>query len=118
MTATEAEQVLDWSEIENMDWHPMVGAAGVSTKILWRDPAGISFAGMMRVEPGASLAHHMHRFAAHHLLVIEGTARVGERWLRPGGYAFVPAGAQHGLDEVGPQGCILFFNYLSLAGFD
>jgi len=118
MTATEVEQILDWFEIENMDWSRIAGAEGVSTKILWRDPAGISFAGLMRIEPGASLASHTHRFATHHLLMVEGTARIGQRWLRAGGYAFIPAGAPHGLDEVGPQGCILFFNYLSLADFD
>lgn len=45
MTATEVEQILDWLEIEDMDWSRIAGAEGVSTKILWRDPAGISSAG-------------------------------------------------------------------------
>ena len=118
MTVTEVEQTLDWVEIEDMDWSPLAGSEGVSTKTLWRDPAGISSAGLMRIEPDAILATHTHRFAVHHLLIIEGTLRVGQRWLRAGGYAYVPAGAPHGVDEVGPNGCVLFFNYLSLADFN
>jgi len=118
MKVAEVEQVLDWREIENFVWHPMPDAQGVSTKILWRDPSGVSCTGLMRIEPGASLASHTHRFAVHHLLILEGTARVGSNWFLPGGYAFVPAGAPHSLDEVGQQGCVLFFCYFSLADFD
>ena len=118
MKVADVEQVLDWREIENLVWHPMPDAQGVSTKVLWRDPSGVSCTGFMRIEPGASLASHTHRFAAHHLLILEGTARVGSNWLRPGGYAFVPAGAPHSFAEVGPQGCVLFFCYFSLADFD
>ena len=97
MKVADAEQVLDWREIENLVWHPMPDAQGVSTKVLWRDPSGVSCTGLMRIEPGASLASHTHRFAAHHLLILEGTARAGSNWLRPGVLRSVTAGAPHRL---------------------
>jgi quercetin dioxygenase-like cupin family protein len=97
MTATEVEQILDWLEIENMDWHRKAGVEGVDENPV-AGSGRHSSAGLTRIKPGSSLANHTHRLAAHDLLMLEGTARIGQRWLPAGGFAFHTAGDPHGLD--------------------
>jgi hypothetical protein len=68
MTATEAEQILDRFEIENTDWHPMVAAEGVSTKILWRTCRHLlrrHDASRTRSIPGASHASFANHKRSH-----------------------------------------------------
>jgi quercetin dioxygenase-like cupin family protein len=65
----------------------------------------------MAIGPGSAVRTHVHRHAVHHLCVLEGTCRIGNRLLGTSSYVFVPAGVKHRIDEAGPEGCTLFFLY-------
>lgn len=78
-------------------------------------PDRASYAGLMKLEPGARIPRHTHRFAVHHVWVDLGSCQIGDRTLGPGGYAYVPVGIEHGIDEAGPGGCTLLYLYLTTA---
>jgi quercetin dioxygenase-like cupin family protein len=82
----------------------------VTYRPLWR--AGKSVAGIMHVPPGAEVTRHRHSFSEHHMWVIDGTGEVLGRPAGPGTYLHVPAGVEHGIDHVGPDGCTVLCLYL------
>ncbi len=84
----------------------------ISYRALWEEARTSSYAGVLRMEPEAAMAPHTHRYAVHHVWVAEGRCSILGRRLPAGSYAFVPAGVEHGIDEVGPGGCTLFYLYL------
>ena len=94
----------------DLAWHPLESFDGVDYKLLWR--SGKSVAGLMRVAPGAEVSPHAHLRSHHHLWVLEGEADlVGER-VGPGSYVHIPAGVEHGITDVGPEGCTVVYLYL------
>jgi quercetin dioxygenase-like cupin family protein len=112
------ELELSSTEISALPWRPLNGFPGVQFKTLWRDPAGNSYSGLMKMLPGARIPPHKHRFACHHAWVESGSCRIGTRTLGPGGYLYIPIGAEHGIDEAGAGGCTLLYLYLTSASFD
>lgn len=108
------EFVLDPEQVRSQPWRKFSDEQGVSDKVLWRDPAGRSNAGIMALAPGGCLRPHLHPRGAHHLWVTEGSCRISGRTLTAGSYVHVPAGTMHGIDEAGPDGCILFFLFLEV----
>lgn len=112
MKAMSEPVVLDASGVRTHSWEPFGGVHGVAQKLLWRDPRGHDYAGLLRLEAGAKVLEHAHRYAVHHVWVTTGTCRVGGRAIDAGSYAFVPAGVEHGL-EGGPEGCELFYLFLA-----
>lgn len=100
--------------IEAMPWEPFGNVWGVRQRILWR--AGDSYAGLLRLEPGAAVAGHEHRRAHHHALVLDGECTMLGAPVTEGAYVHVPAGVRHAIEHVGPTGCTLFYLYLREPG--
>jgi mannose-6-phosphate isomerase-like protein (cupin superfamily) len=95
-----------------LTWDRLEPFEGVDYKLLWR--SGKSVAGLMRVAPGAEVSPHAHVRSHHHLWVLEGEADMvgdGER-VGPGTYVHIPAGVEHGITDVGPDGCTVVYLYL------
>jgi hypothetical protein len=105
-------------EIEAKGWQPFGDIPGVTTKTLWHDPYGGSYAGVLKIATGAQIPAHSHRFASHHVWVVAGECEIGGRVLSEGSYAFVPMGVEHGIARVGEQRCTLFYLYLLGAEID
>jgi hypothetical protein len=103
--------VLDPWAVASLPWRPFAGIAGVRDRVLWRDPAGKSVAGLLHLDPDASLLPHIHLRATHHLWVVSGSCAIDGRTLNAGSYGFVPAGRSHGIEQVGRAGCLLFYVY-------
>ena len=102
------EHVRDDEEIARLPrerLHP-----GVTYKVLWRE-AG-SLAGVMWVAAGAVVPEHVHDSASHHVWVVDGRARTGDRELGRGSYWHVPAGIPHAVEGLEAFGCELFYLYL------
>lgn len=99
----------DISRRERVVLHP-----GVTHTVLWRD--GHDTAGRMWIEPDAEVPAHTHRRSEHHVWVVSGRARIGDRELGPGGYWHVPPGVEHHLEACSAQGCTL--SYLFVRRFD
>jgi quercetin dioxygenase-like cupin family protein len=104
--------ILDGQDIEAKPWEKFAAHEGAGVKVLWKDPETGSYAGLLRVPPGASLPAHIHPYAVHHLYILEGTCRVAGEVLTRGSYVFVPPGEDHRIEEAGPVGCSIFFLYL------
>ena len=109
------EVALTSEDVRRLPWKHLNDLPGVEVKTLWRDPEGKSYSGLMKLGPGASLPRHSHHDAVHHVWVDLGSCRIGDRTLGPGGYAYVPAGIEHGIDRAGPGGCTLLYMYLTVA---
>ncbi len=109
---TMPEVILDAEEMEARPWQPFDDSGRVSYRPLWVEADSKSYAGVLRIEPGAAVAAHAHQYAVHHVWVAEGGCSILGRRLTSGSYAFVPAGVEHGIDGVGPEGCSLFYLYL------
>ena len=111
-TNTQGTVVLDPREVAALPWQPFAGIAGVRDRVLWQDPAGKSFAGLLHLDPDGRVLPHLHLRAAHHLWVVSGSCTIDGRTLDAGSYGFVPAGREHGIEQVGRAGCLLFYLYV------
>lgn len=111
-TSTQGTVALDPREVAMLPWRPFAGISGARDRALWRDPAGKSFAGLLHLDPDARVLPHIHLRAVHHLWVVSGSCTVDGRTLDAGSYGFVPAGREHGIEQVGRAGCLLFYLYL------
>jgi quercetin dioxygenase-like cupin family protein len=110
-TTTPDAVLLDPREVSTLSWRPFAGIAGLRDRVLWQDPAGKSFAGLLHLDSGASVLPHIHLRATHHLWVVSGSCTIDGRTLDAGSYGFVPAGRTHGIEQVGRAGCLLFYLY-------
>jgi quercetin dioxygenase-like cupin family protein len=110
-----SEILLDSSEVASLPWRPFASGQGVRDRLLWQDPAGASYAGLMQMEPGTSVVPHSHAGAVHHLWVVSGECTINARALGAGSYVFVPQGLEHAIQRAGPTGCTLFYLYLRVA---
>jgi mannose-6-phosphate isomerase-like protein (cupin superfamily) len=104
--------VLDPREVAALPWRPFAGIAGVRHRVLWQDPVGKSLAGLLHLDPDARVLPHIHLRASHHLWVVSGSCMIDGRMFDAGSFGFVPAGREHGIEEVGRAGCLLFYVYL------
>ena len=111
-TNTQGTVVLDPREVAALPWQPFAGIAGVRDRVLWQDPAGKSFAGLLHLDPDGRVLPHLHLRAAHHLWVVSGSCTIDGRTLDAGSYGFVPACREHGIEQVGRAGCLLFYLYV------
>jgi len=102
---------VDRHEVEALPWHRFAQRTDILYRIVWKDPWGESYAGVLQLEPGAEIDRHRHRSGAHHVWVATGTCVVDGRNLAEGSYAFVSPGEMHGV-EAGPEGCTLFYLFL------
>ena len=102
--------VLGAQDVDALAWEPMLGQTGVFTKVLWR--SGEVAIGLVRVDPGAEEAAHVHYGAHHHIWVVSGTATmVGHQELAAGSYVYIPPGVMHEVTSVGPDGITFFYTY-------
>lgn len=111
-TVSRKEVVIDREDVRAQPWRALGDHRGVWQKILWRDPRGTSYAGLLRLDPGAQIPAHAHHYAVHHMWVVEGACGMGGEALGPNSYGFVPAETEHELLEVGLEGCTIFYLYL------
>jgi mannose-6-phosphate isomerase-like protein (cupin superfamily) len=95
---------------EALAWHPFEALEGVEYKLLWR--SGQSVAGILRIAPGSSMSPHAHVRSHHHMWVIAGHAEMLGEQVGPGTYLHIPAGVEHGIHDVGDEGCTLLYLYL------
>jgi quercetin dioxygenase-like cupin family protein len=100
------------SEVDALPWKPLGNTPGVTHKVLWR--SGDVVLGMFRLEPGAVNPAHVHQGAHHHFLVTAGTARIVDRELDAGSYAYIPPGVAHEVAAVGDDGATIFYTYRPL----
>ena len=104
--------VVTADEVRARRWGSLGDEPGVSFKLLWEDRSKHSYAGLMRMEPGAGLSRHSHWKNAHHVWVTEGTCRIAGREVGPGSYGYVPVRTPHEIEQAGPDGCSLFYLYV------
>jgi anti-sigma factor ChrR (cupin superfamily) len=88
------------------DWqpHPLVG--GVVVKLLFRDPESGRYTALIRISPGTSLPPRLHA-GYEEMLVIAGTAVVGESEIRAAEYCRAEPGSTHPAIATA-TGCTLF----------
>jgi hypothetical protein len=111
-TITPGTVMLDPREVAGLPWRPFAAISGVRDRTLWQDPVGKSLAGLLHLDPGASVPSHIHLRAAHHVWVVSGSCTIDGRAFDAGSYGFVPAGRTHAIEGVGRAGCLLFYLYL------
>lgn len=102
--------LLSAEQVDHLPWEDLHGVSGARTRVLWR--SGGSLAGMLALDPGATMSPHAHPSGHHHVHVVSGSCRIGGAVLEEGGYAHVPAGTQHAMEAVGARECHLFYLYL------
>jgi quercetin dioxygenase-like cupin family protein len=107
---TEAAVVLDAVAIEGLPTLQLHGLRDVVTRVLWRHDG--SLAGVIKLAPGEQLPPHAHSEGHHHVWVLSGTAKILDRTVGPGSYVHVPAGLDHAVEEVSPDGFTMFYLYL------
>lgn len=98
------------SEVLERPLEHLHGVRNALTKVLWR--SGESMAGILLLEPGASLGTHVHEHADHHAFVLEGRCRLNGEQLLAGSYMFVPRGKVHTVAGGHPSGCRVLYFYL------
>ena len=101
--------VLAAADVEGIPWKPLGDTPGVAHKVLWR--SGDVVLGLFRLEAGAVNPAHVHQGAHHHFLVTQGTARIVDRELSAGSYAYIPPGVAHEVAAVGDSACTIFYTY-------
>ena len=102
--------VLTPEDVDGLHWRDVPGWDGALERILWHDASDVeTCAGILALAPGMPHPRHAHSAAAHHLYVLSGSLHIGDVTLVRGGYAYIPAGADHGPESAGPEGCTLLF---------
>lgn len=105
--------ILDTAQVEAIPWEPLRDLDGVFHKVLWR--SGNAVIGLMRVASGKSEPHHVHYHSHHQIWVISGSGTIAGRAVSAGSYAYIPPGVEHGIGDVGPDGCTVFYSYRPVA---
>ena len=96
--------------VDALPWLAFDGMDDVQNKVLWE--LGDSHAGLMRLADGATIASHRHHAGDHHIWVTTGRCSVLGTAIDAGSYTHVPAGVDHEIADVGPEGCTLLYLYL------
>ncbi len=84
---------------------------GVEHTILWRQ--GRDVAGLLWIQGGFEVPEHTHGRSEHHVWVLAGRARIGDRTVGPGSYWHVPVGVPHHIAGVAPEGCTIAYQFVS-----
>ncbi|RTL57879.1 MAG: cupin domain-containing protein [Rhodocyclaceae bacterium] len=84
--------------------------AGVAMKLLWSSEEGNSV--LLRLDPGASLPEHRHRFVEE-AVVLSGDLQMGQEVLGTGDYHVSPPGSRH-RKSVSHEGCLAYVRGTSL----
>jgi quercetin dioxygenase-like cupin family protein len=103
--------VLSSTDLDAIDWTPLHGDERIDNKILWGSPTGDMIVGLMRLQPGAEDAGHVHPAATQHAWILAGRARIAGAEVGPGSFVFVPPGVQHHTAAVGTEPCTMFYVY-------
>jgi quercetin dioxygenase-like cupin family protein len=96
---------------------PPIFPTGCDVAVLQGDPAAGRSDVFLRVQPGVTLARHVHTSAEHMVLVageleVEYDGQAGAS-LRPGSYAYGPAKAPHRATCESAAPCVLFIAFES-----
>jgi hypothetical protein len=78
-TSTPDAVLLGPREVAALPWPPFAGLSGLRDRVLWQDPAGKSLAGLLHLDPGASMLPHIHLRATHCSTCTRTRARPGRR---------------------------------------
>lgn len=103
--ALECLYSIDAQQIDELPWTPVPACHGVHEKTLWR--FGDFVVALIRYQPSASTPGAPHLAAHHHIWVVSGSAVLVGRGLPAGSYIHVPPGAEHALENVGPEACTI-----------
>jgi quercetin dioxygenase-like cupin family protein len=102
--------VLDPATIDRLPWSRLHDRPTVLTRVLWRQRE--SLAGIIRLPATEQLPAHTHGDAHHHVLVLQGTARILGATLPPGSYVHIPAGVAHAVEVVGADELVMLYLYV------
>jgi len=97
--------LLPADEVQRLPWVPVPACPGVDEKTLWQ--FGDFVVALVRYSPGSSSPGRGHLVAHHHIWVVSGSCTMAGRRLEAGSYGHVPPGVEHGVREVGPEGCVI-----------
>lgn len=106
---TGAPVVLDATAMARLAWEVLHGVDDARAKLLWEQ--GGSTVGLLHVHPRGHVRAHAHPEAHHHAWVVDGHARMLGEPVGPGSYVHIPAGMEHEITDVGPQGVTMFYVY-------
>lgn len=87
-------------------WQPHPVAAGVTIKLLFRDPRSGVYTALVRLAPGSVLGRRRHT-AAEEMLLVSGIATVGAHEMRAGEYCRAEADTIHDAITTS-SGCTFF----------
>jgi anti-sigma factor ChrR (cupin superfamily) len=87
-------------------WQPHAVLAGVTVKVLFREPRSGMCTSLVRLAPGAKLPRRRHA-ASEELFVISGVAAIGTTEIRAGEYCRAEIDTEHE-PIVTSSGCTLF----------
>lgn len=104
--------VLAAGAVDALPWQQLPEQAGAFSKVLWR--SGDVAVGLIRVDPGAEMAAHVHHGAHHHIWVVSGSATMVGQHLSAGSYAYIPPGVVHEVVAVGREGVTFLYTYRPL----
>src|SRR5205823_2909250 len=93
--------------VGTMPWRP--NDWGGLSRVLWHDACSGSVAGVLALGPAEVHTRHAHTDLTHHIWILSGALRIGDDMYGRGSYACMPAGAVHGPEQAGPEGCELFY---------
>jgi hypothetical protein len=92
--------------VATLPWRPFAGRAGMCDRVLWQDPTGKSYAGLLHMDPGTSVPFHIDPRGTHHLWVVSGSCTIDGRILEAGPtWSSPPAGSTASRRSDGPAAC-------------
>ncbi len=89
------------------EWRPVPDAPGNAVKVLRYDPATGGSAVLLRMDPGAHYAAHVHP-GGEEVFVLEGSLQLGADFLREGDFLYTPPGGIHAASSK--EGCIVYIS--------
>lgn len=114
----EASLAVASGSFQNLEWVPCpepLNFEGCHIAVLHGDPSKANSDVLFRMQPGTTAPEHWHN-SAERMVLISGEMHVtyqgeGKNILKPGSYAFGPAGKPHLAECVGEEPCLLFIAF-------
>lgn len=102
---------LEFFDVDTIEWHALPGVAGLSERVLSRDPDTGDYTRLLRLAPGADtspLGVQVHDFWEE-VYIVDGAMHdlTLDRTFRAGMYACRPPGMPHG-PWRSTEGCVTF----------